>query len=466
MSSAFAVQLLLILACAWNFADFAALELNNGSSLQCFTAIEWIMYAEKWIENANFKRSDIMIFRLHILLATAHKCHGMKRSKAWLTTSTLVKQAMLAGYHRDTSLYTKISPFNQEMRRRIWTTIVELDLQVSFERGMPPSIQESDYDTATPSNVNDSDLYETMEALPAERPLEEFTDCSFQTALSETFPLRLKACSLMHSPRIKCRYEEILRLDWELNRHIAKIPDWKSDPANVQAADKVILAKAMLENKIGLGLLSIHTPFAIEAYQEPLFAPSARTRLELVAMILATQKRLHERSRPLSLCNLGDWTVQAYCSICQLLHERARGPGTSLVHTLPGLPESLISLIEVALGCMENRLLLVVKGAKEYFFMSTILALVKTKIWPVQAAVYKQEVVERVILFAQTLFSRHANCAHLGELGMGNFKTNQVRTLSSVVISDLCRFRVSTASRASRSRLSLNSMPPCLTILE
>lgn len=58
--------------------------------------------------------------------------------------------------------------------------------------------------------------------------------------------------------------------------------------------------------------------------------------------------------------------------------------------------------------------------------MSTIVALVKVGLWPSQAQIYKQEVVERVILFAQTLFTRHANCAHLGEWGLGNFKTNQV----------------------------------------
>ncbi|KAL4980644.1 hypothetical protein BDW66DRAFT_147070 [Aspergillus desertorum] len=427
VSPAFVVQLLLVLASAWNLADSTTLELKNGSSLDCYTAINWVKHADKWIETAHIKRSDIIVLRLHILLVTAQKSLGMGRSKAWLTTATLVKQAMLAGYHRDTSLYTKISPFNQEMRRRIWVTIVELDLQVSFERGMPPSVQESDYDTAPPLNVNDVDLREGMEELPVGQPLGEFTDCSFQTVLTKSLPLRLKVCHLMHSPRIKCRYEEILRLDWELNRHMSKIPDWKmSELGHMQTADKLILAKAMLENKIGLCLLSIHTPFAIEAPREPLFAPSARTRLELVTMILSTQKRLHETSRSLSLCNLGDWTVQAYCSICQLLHEGAAHPGLSLIHTLPGLPVSLISLVEVALACMESRLLLVIKGAKEYFFMSTILALVKAKLWPVQATVYKHEVVERVILFAQTLFTRHANCAHLGELGMGSFKTNQV----------------------------------------
>jgi hypothetical protein len=101
-------------------------------------------------------------------------------------------------------------------------------------------------------------------------------------------------------------------------------------------------------------------------------------------------------------------------------------PQTSLTQTLPGLPESLITLVEMTLTCLETQLLLVVKGAKEYFFMSTILALVKARLWPGQASIYKQEVVNRVILFAQALCSRHANCDHLGDLGMGGFKINQV----------------------------------------
>lgn len=80
----------------------------------------------------------------------------------------------------------------------------------------------------------------------------------------------------------------------------------------------------------------------------------------------------------------------------------------------------------MVLASVETRLLLVVKGAKEYFFMSTLLALVKAKLWPAQANVFKQEVVDRVIYFAQTLLSRHANCAHLGDRGQGCFGTDQV----------------------------------------
>lgn len=103
-------------------------------------------------------------------------------------------------------------------------------------------------------------------------------------------------------------------------------------------------------------------------------------------------------------------------------------PSSSIftMHTLPSLSDSLLSLVEAALISLEARFLLVVKGAKDYFFLSTIVALVKAKLWPVQAFVYKKQVVERVLSFAQNLFSRHATCEHLGNPGMGSFKNNQV----------------------------------------
>ncbi|PWY87976.1 hypothetical protein BO94DRAFT_60288 [Aspergillus sclerotioniger CBS 115572] len=434
VSPIFVVQLLLVLACAWNFADFNTLQVKNEGNLQCYTAVEWVLHAEKWMENAHIKRPELTSLRLNTLLIIALNIHGMKRSQAWLATGTLVKQAMMAGYHRDPTRYARISVFNMEMRRRIWTTIVELDLQVSLERGMPPSIQEADYDTAPALNINDSEIQEDSTELPTAQPLDVVTDCSFQAVLVQSLPLRLKACALMHSPRISCRYDDILHLDFELNRHLSKIPVWPTPGMDdFQTAHRVILIRALLENKVGHTLLSIHTPFAIESPKDSLFAPSARARLEVASMILSTQRRLREMSPQLSLCNIGDWTMQAYCTICQLLHQGQsdNGSSTSLTRTLPGLPESLISLVEVALSCLESRLLVVVKGAKEYFFMSTIVALVKVGLWPSQAQLYKQEVVERVILFSQTLFTRHANCTHLGDWGMGNFKTNQVPSLNA-----------------------------------
>ncbi|KAJ5289031.1 hypothetical protein N7478_002061 [Penicillium angulare] len=439
-SASFISQLLLVLACAWNYADVDLLQEKSTKPLRCYTAVEWVLHAEKWINNARIKRAEINTLRLYILLITAQNCFGMKRSQAWLATSHLVKSAMMSGYHRDPSKYAGISTFNMEMRRRIWYTIVELDLQVALDRGMPPTIHCSDYDTRLPLNINDDELNESTLEPPEGYPLSSAVDCSYQTALGRSLPLRLKVCSLMNSPRVSCRYEEIQRLDWELTRQVAQIPSWFAPNVTSPATfEKATLWKALIENRLAQTLLSLHTPFAIEAREEALFAPSARSRLDAAVMILSTQRRLHETSPLLSLCVLGECTIQALVTVCQVLHSLDPHPATTpfppsslfQLATLPGLPESLLSLTESALIALEVRFLLVVKGAKDYFFLSTISALVKAKLWPLQAAMYKQQVVERVLSFAQTLFQRHASCEHLGNPGMGNFKDNQVAAFLS-----------------------------------
>ena len=321
ISTAFVVQLLLVCACAWNLADVASLQEKSTTPLKCYTAVEWVMHAGKWIENAHIKRAEITALRLYILLLIAQHAFGMKRSQAWLATGRLVKSAMMAGYHRDPDKYSRISVFSKEMRRRVWMTILELDVQVAIDRGMPPSVQSHDYDTLPALNIDDNEIHEDSTEPPEDRPLNDITDCSFSTALSRSIAIRLKACFLMHSPRISCRYEEIQRLDWELSRQLAQVPQWDTSEAkDLITLHKIKLWKATMETKLAQSLLSVHTPFAIEAQQEALFAPSARSRLDAAVLILSRQRQLHETSLPLSLCMLGEWTIQSCISICQALH--------------------------------------------------------------------------------------------------------------------------------------------------
>lgn len=105
---------------------------------------------------------------------------------------------------------------------------------------------------------------------------------------------------------------------------------------------------------------------------------------------------------------------------------------TLLTRTLPGFAESLLSLVDAVLLSLEGRLLLVSKGAKEYFYTSTILAMAKTKLWPDQAAIYRQQVVDRLLALAQALFQRHACCSHLGDSVVGVLGTNRVSRRGSV----------------------------------
>lgn len=319
--TALVVQLLLVLACAWNLTEVDQLFNMGVTTPNRSLALDWIMQADKWLRNTYIKRPDITTLRIHCLLHIAKNNQGIKRSQAWLATGTLVKLAMMAGYHRELDERAKVSTFNREMRRRIWTTIVELDLQVALDRGMPPTLQPSDFDIGPALNINDEEINEESVELPPSRPLEEITDSSFQAALTQSLPLRLKACAMMNAPTITCRYEDIQKMDWEFTRYLSSIPSWPTSGTVDGTGDqKTTLWRALIEAKLAQALLSIHTPFAIDAVKEPIFTPSSRARLEAATVVLSRQKLLHEKSNRLSFCHLTDTTLQAALSICQHLY--------------------------------------------------------------------------------------------------------------------------------------------------
>jgi hypothetical protein len=79
-----------------------------------------------------------------------------------------------------------------------------------------------------------------------------------------------------------------------------------------------------------------------------------------------------------------------------------------LRQVIPVFTESLLALVEKTLECMESKILLIAKGAKQFFFLHMIMALVKGKLWPDQAAALKKSVVDRIGVIAYSLLA-HQN---------------------------------------------------------
>ena len=123
---------------------------------------------------------------------------------------------MYLGLHRDPAHFTKIKPFHAEMRRRLWTTVVELTVQSSLDMGMPPMLSEHDYDTKPPSNLDDCDMGEEDNGLEYVQPADVYTDCSIQIAFAESLPIRLEIVRLINSLQFDLGYRECLRIGTEL----------------------------------------------------------------------------------------------------------------------------------------------------------------------------------------------------------------------------------------------------------
>ncbi|KAF3063954.1 putative C6 transcription factor [Daldinia childiae] len=79
-----------------------------------------------------------------------------------------IRLARKMGLHRDGSLLG-LSPFETEMRRRLWWHLVHVDFRLADILGTRPSLDLVSKDTKIPLNVNDEDLDPDMVKLPLER---------------------------------------------------------------------------------------------------------------------------------------------------------------------------------------------------------------------------------------------------------------------------------------------------------
>ncbi|KAB8200468.1 fungal-specific transcription factor domain-containing protein [Aspergillus parasiticus] len=94
----------------------------------------------------------------------------------WTMTAAVYRLAQGLGLHRD-GTHFDLTPFETELRRRLWWSIYLLDSQSSELHAIGTLITESCYDTKLPLNINDSDLSTGSSAPPDERI--EFTEITY-----------------------------------------------------------------------------------------------------------------------------------------------------------------------------------------------------------------------------------------------------------------------------------------------
>ncbi|KAI9654247.1 MAG: hypothetical protein M1821_006775 [Bathelium mastoideum] len=94
----------------------------------------------------------------------------------WTLTGLIVRIAQTLGIHRDGSHFN-LSPFETEMRRRLWWQICILDSRASEDHGSDPTVIDQLFDTEMPLNVDDDDMYPDMKEFPEARS--GFTEMTF-----------------------------------------------------------------------------------------------------------------------------------------------------------------------------------------------------------------------------------------------------------------------------------------------
>ncbi|KAJ4984736.1 fungal specific transcription factor domain-containing protein [Stagonosporopsis vannaccii] len=131
---------------------------------------------EQALARANFLYCDeIVVLQAFVIFLILLRRNSEAR-KLWTLTGLVVRIAQTLGIHRDGSHFA-LSPFEIEMRRRLWWQVCVLDARSSEDHGCDPTIVEAQFDAKMPLNVNDTDLYPDMTEFPQERT--GFTDMTF-----------------------------------------------------------------------------------------------------------------------------------------------------------------------------------------------------------------------------------------------------------------------------------------------
>ncbi|OAP61341.1 hypothetical protein AYL99_03544 [Fonsecaea erecta] len=130
---------------------------------------------------------DVTALQALAIYVTCLRVHEVGRS-VWVLNGLAIRLAQSIGLHRDgTSL--QLSPFETEMRLRLWWHLCVLDSRAPEDQGFQPTVDITNRDLRLPLNVNDNQLYPDMASFPEES--NGWTEMSF-------FLIQTEGCRLLY----------------------------------------------------------------------------------------------------------------------------------------------------------------------------------------------------------------------------------------------------------------------------
>ncbi|TVY40660.1 Fusarisetin A cluster transcription factor, partial [Lachnellula subtilissima] len=221
-----------------------------------------------------------------------------------LLSGTIMRLALQQGYHRDPSEHPNLTPFQGEMRRRVWISLNQHELLFSVLVGLPKPVKYAECDTQPPRNIHEEELYEDMKELPPSRPLTEPTKVCFQVVKSRLMRAYGEVVEFLHLLRPQ-PFAEVMRLDLNLMKTREMIPahlqlgDTLEDMKDDQPA--TTMEKYILQLFYHKAIVLLHRKFwdaAPEGTPPGKFYYSRKTCVASAVALLDHQALMHEGIRP------------------------------------------------------------------------------------------------------------------------------------------------------------------------
>lgn len=266
----FLLQILLVVTVAGPLHSDASVRAEMAANARI-----WIHIAQNWLSAPMEKdRLTLKAVQVYCLVLLSREVNHVGADLVWISAGSLVRIAMQMGLHQDPDLLGQMDIEEKELRRRLWYTILEMNVQAAIDSGMPPMIMEQDYTTKAPDRDQTTrDRQEDEEAS---------SKCSFQSLLAKSIPLRLRLTRIINSMQEEPSYDKVLELGNEL--------------ATASSEAAVAINESPSTNTFGSSFCShllrrfslcLHYRPAVKAKTNPLYSHSRQVCLEVALDLVA-----------------------------------------------------------------------------------------------------------------------------------------------------------------------------------
>ncbi|OGM49892.1 hypothetical protein ABOM_001524 [Aspergillus bombycis] len=354
----------------------------------------WIETAEAWLGKQSKKNIYLVIWQIRCLLVLSKQMCRYKKKRMWSVAGDLVREGMAAGFHRDPSrLGGKISFFDQEMRRRLWATMIELELQASVERGMPSALAGIQMDCAPPVDIDDEGLRPESDSTEMPGLRGHCTSTSFLRLCRSSLDLRVSLNSRMNDLTSDLPYEDTLRYEDLIMSELQKIPSL-TDSRN-DTTDKSLsqMARVVLDLQLRQFLVLLHAPFARKRENNTRYAVSRMVCFNAAASMIDQHWRLVQAGNPMLLLLRHDY----FRGALNLSHYAYISSGIQPDICAPINHSAILQYIQNALSMLEDSITCLGTGYTYHWYISAAISFLRSQSQPTKSSTLKQEAINQVV---------------------------------------------------------------------
>ncbi|OAA77120.1 Transcription factor [Akanthomyces lecanii RCEF 1005] len=266
-----------------------AIGIGFCPELTLWSARPWIHAAQAWLTPfIQQSGNGISAIQVSCLLLLAKQTNDLGSQDIDVQVGAVLHLAVQTGLHIDPLLLPGTNFYDQEMRRRLWATVLELKLQSAMDSGDMPMLSMEDTGCTPPLNLRDESFNEDTQTPPIPEPLEVFTRCSVQIALVSSFSLRLKIAKAVNNVHRECPYDCVKDLTSRFTSfyqsYIAKL---QSRTVSGHVLATFNFSMRLLELLVLRFLAALHQPYTIKTKNDPTLYFSRKVVLEASLSLLA-----------------------------------------------------------------------------------------------------------------------------------------------------------------------------------